>query len=121
MRIQLDIDGTALAGTLEDSAAGRDFASLLPLTLTLTDHAGTEKISDLPRRLDTTGAPEAAAADAGDLSYYAPWGNLALFYRPFRRSQGLVRLGRLDAGAAPVLADLADGTTITIRLAGAAE
>ena len=54
--------------------------------------------ADLPRRLSTTGAPAGAAAAAGDVSYYAPWGNLALFHRPFGFAAGLVKLGALDAG-----------------------
>jgi hypothetical protein len=53
--IELVIDDTKLRGTLDDTAAGRDFASLLPLTLTLTDFHATEKISDLARRLSTKG------------------------------------------------------------------
>jgi len=36
--------------------------------------------------------------DVGDIAYYASWGNLALFYRDFGWSAGLVRLGRLDGG-----------------------
>lgn len=48
MDIQLIIDGTQLRGTLNDSPAGRDFASMLPLILTLKDFHETEKISDLP-------------------------------------------------------------------------
>ena len=118
MDIELVIDGTELRGTLDDTAAGRDFASLLPLTLTLTDFHATEKISDLPRRLSTGGAPGGTAASAGDITYYAPWGNLALFYRDFTYSEGLVRLGRLDPEAADVLAGLDDGTTVTIDAAG---
>ncbi|WP_172438391.1 cyclophilin-like fold protein [Variovorax boronicumulans] len=34
----------------------------------------------------------------GDLSYYAPSGNLAIFHKDFSHSTGLVRLGRLDSG-----------------------
>jgi len=34
----------------------------------------------------------------GDITYYAPWGNLAIFYRDFDYSRGLVRLGRIDSG-----------------------
>jgi hypothetical protein len=34
----------------------------------------------------------------GDIAYYAPWGNLAIFYRDFGYSSGLVKLGRLDSG-----------------------
>ena len=30
------------------------------------------------------------------MTYYAPWGNLAIFYRSFRSSGGLVRLGGFD-------------------------
>lgn len=37
--------------TLDDTETTKDFASLLPLPLTLEDYASTEKISDLPRKL----------------------------------------------------------------------
>jgi hypothetical protein len=80
MDIELVIEVTELRGTLNNSAAGRDFASLLPLTLTLADFHGTEKIN-LPRPLSTEGAPAGTAASAGDITYYAPWGNLALLPR----------------------------------------
>lgn len=118
MDIELVIEGTKLRGTLDDTAAGRDFASLLPLTLNLADFHATEKISDLPRRLSTEGAPAGTAASAGDVTYYAPWGNLALFYRDFTYSEGLVRLGHLDPAAADVLAGLDDRASVTIDAAG---
>jgi hypothetical protein len=35
---------------------------------------------------------------AGDLAYYSPWGNLAIFYEDFRYSAHLVRPGRIDSG-----------------------
>jgi hypothetical protein len=118
MDIELVLENIKLRGTLDDTAAGRDFASLLPLILTLTDFHATEKISDLPRRLSTEDAPAGTAASAGDITYYAPWGNVALFYRDIAYSDGLVRLGCLAPGAADVLADLDDDTTVSI---GAAE
>ena len=98
MKIRMDVDGVPLNASLDDNEAARDFVSLLPLELTLEDYASTEKIADLPRKLSTTGAPAGTAAAAGDFSYYAPWGNLALFYEPFRYSDGLVRLGTIDSG-----------------------
>lgn len=88
--------GTALAATLEDNAASRDFVAQLPLDLTLEDYNATEKIADLPSRLSTEGTPEGVDPDVGDVTYFAPWGNLALFYRDFRYSRGLIRLGRID-------------------------
>lgn len=57
MRIRIDVGGTTMSGTLENNATARDFATLLPLTVTLRDYARTEKISELPRRLSTQGAP----------------------------------------------------------------
>ena len=80
MKICMDIEGTAITATLLDTATARDFASLLPLTLTLNDYAATEKISDLPRRLSTEGAPLGSDPSVGDIAYYSPWENLALFY-----------------------------------------
>jgi len=98
MKIRLDVEGATVTATLVDSATARDFASLLPLTLTLTDYAATEKISDLPRKLSTEGAPPGTDPSVGDIAYYAPWGNLALFYRDFGYSNGLIKLGTIDSG-----------------------
>lgn len=47
------------------------------------------------------------------LTVAAPWGNLAIFYKPFRGSPGLVPLGRFDA---PVAGRLKDGP-VRIKLA----
>ncbi|GAA2422477.1 cyclophilin-like fold protein [Streptomyces coeruleofuscus] len=101
MTIRLTVHGQAVDATLNDSAAARDFAALLPLTLDLSDFHGKERVADLPRRLDTSGAPDAAEGKAGDLAYYAPWGNLAVYYRDGgSRDPGLVILGHLADGAA---------------------
>ena len=98
MKIRLKVGDTALTATLIDSKTNQDFISLLPLTLTLKDYAGTEKVSDLPKRLSTEGAPSGIDPSVGDITYYAPWGNLAIFYRDFGYSSGLVILGKIDRG-----------------------
>lgn len=97
-KIRMTINGKVTTATLDDTAAARDFASLLPLSLTLTDYASTEKVSDLPRKLSPQGAPAGYDPSAGDITYYAPWGNLAIFYRDFSYSRGLIRLGKIDSG-----------------------
>ncbi|WP_410643564.1 cyclophilin-like fold protein [Amycolatopsis sp. lyj-346] len=104
MNIRLTTDGHVVHAALNDSAAARDFASLLPLTLELSDFHQTERISDLPRRPATDGAPASAEPKAGDLAFYAPWGNLAIYYRDAPRADGVVVLGRLADGGAEVLA-----------------
>jgi hypothetical protein len=114
MKIRMDLEGTAITATLVDNETSRDFVSLLPLTLTLTDYAGTEKISDLPRRLSTEGAPHGSDPSVGDIAYYASWGNLAIFYRDFGYSRGLIQLGKIDSGV-EVLSG-SDPLTVTIEL-----
>ena len=84
--------------TLADNKTAQDFVSLLPLTLTLEDYAGTEKISYLPQKLSTNDAPPGSDPAIGYITYYAPWGNLAIFYRDYGYASGLVILGKIDNG-----------------------
>jgi hypothetical protein len=100
MDIRVTLDGRPVEADLNDSPAARDFAELLPLTLDLTDFHGTERVADLPRKLDTKGAPEPTAAKIGDIAYYAPWGNLAVFHQDGpSASADLLILGHLDVSA----------------------
>lgn len=96
MKIRLIINDQTLSATLEDSVPARDFAAQLPITIQLEDYAATEKIAQLPRRLNIAGEPDGITPVAGDIAFYAPWGNLAIFHRPFGYSKGLVRLGRIE-------------------------
>ncbi|MGW7073014.1 cyclophilin-like fold protein [Streptomyces sp. NPDC054855] len=100
MEIRVTIDGRPVGATLNDSPAARDLASLLPLTLYLEDFHGTERVADPPRKLTTDGAPRPAAAKVGDIAYFAPWGNLAIFYKDGpSASEDLLILGHIDADA----------------------
>ncbi|MBM9912183.1 MULTISPECIES: cyclophilin-like fold protein [Stenotrophomonas] len=96
MKIRLIINDQTLSATLADSVPARDFAAQLPITLQLEDYAATEKIAQLPHRLNIAGEPDGITPVAGDIAFYAPWGNLAIFHRPFGYSKGLVRLGRIE-------------------------
>lgn len=115
MRIQFSINGTLVTVSLADSAASRDFLTMLPLDVTLEDYAATEKIATLPAALSTLGAPEGFEPKAGDVAYYAPWGNLAIFQKDFRYSSGLVRLGQVDQGFAALLGPGAMPVTIELE------
>ena len=115
MKIRLRVADKVITATLLDSKATQDFISLLPLTLTLEDYAGTEKISYLPRKLSTEGAPAGSDPAVGDITYYAPWGNLAIFHRDFGYSSGLVILGKIDSGVEVFTAP--GSVKVTIELA----
>ena len=98
MKVRIDIDGTSVTASFDDNRTARDFVALLPLKLTLEDYGDKEKIGYLPRKLATDDAPDGTKPSTGDVTYYAPWGNLAIFHGDFRYSTGLVKLGRIDAG-----------------------
>jgi hypothetical protein len=98
VKIRVTINGTAFTGALSDNPTAKDFLSLLPLTVTLKDYAATEKITYLPRKLATANSPAGSKPTVGDIAYYAPWGNLAIFYRDAAYARGLVPLGRLESG-----------------------
>lgn len=98
LRIRITTKATTTVAMLEPHASARDFQSLLPLSVTLEDYASTEKIAYLPRKLMIQGAPEGYEPRAGDIAYYAPWGNLAIFYKDFRYSPALVKLGAITDG-----------------------
>jgi len=98
MKIRLKANGKTVTATLADNATARDFLSLLPMTLELEDYAATEKIAYPPRKLSTAGSPAGSDPSVGDIAYYAPWGNLAIFYRDFGYSRGLVILGKIGGG-----------------------
>jgi hypothetical protein len=115
MKIRIHVGGATVTGTLEDNATAWDLVPLLPLSLPLADYAATEKVSDLPRRLSTEGAPAGFDPSAGDIAYYAPWGNLAIFYRDFGYSGGLIKLGAIESGLAAL--SLSGPLRATIELA----
>jgi len=100
LKIKITINKSTVAtGKLEGSETAQEFAALLPLSLTLEDYSKTEKISDLPKKLTTKGAPAAITPKSGDIAFYAPWGNLAIFYRDGHHSPGLVKLGEIISNA----------------------
>jgi hypothetical protein len=103
MKIRIEFNGATMTAALYDNPSARDFAAMLPLDLTIENYANNEKIAYLPRKLTEEGSGPFTNEAPGDLCYYAPWGNLAFFYAGYRYSRGLIRLGRLDNGFAPLL------------------
>ena len=103
MKIRIEFSGASMTYTLYNNPSARDFASMLPLDLTIDDYSTNEKIAYLPRKLTEEGSGPFNNERPGDLGYYEPWGNLAFFYAGYRYSSGLIRLGRIDGDLAPLL------------------
>ena len=119
-RIKLTTGTTELYATLKDNSVSRDLLSRLPLVLEFSDFNRTEKIARLPPdspEWDTGNAPDSCDPAPGDITMYAPWGNLAIFYRDYGFSRGLVPLGKLDSGGEEFFASQSGNFTVTITRA----
>jgi hypothetical protein len=102
------IGDTTLTGRLFDNATARDFASQLPMTLTFADLHGVEKGAPLPRTLSVEGMPSGDDPQIGDLGYWAPSGNLVLYYGDVGFWTGIMRIGHFDGDMQAVAAQSGD-------------
>lgn len=95
-RIRLTFDGGEAIVTIRDHPISREFLSRLPMTLNFKDYIGKEKIGHLASKLPSDGSSPIAS---GDFAYYAPWGNLAIFYDGTGHAgAGLIILGIIESG-----------------------
>ena len=95
MKLKVTIGNVVLTATLADNPTAKDFISLLPLTVKLDDYANSEKIFYPERRLSTENAGSINAV-AGDITYYSPWGNVAIFYKDFGNPSSLIRIAKFN-------------------------
>ena len=115
--IRITIDGETRTARLADNATARDLVGQLPLTLRFRDHNRVEKNAQLPRPLTVDGAPAGTDPDAGDLGYFAPAGDLVLYYGDADYYDGIIRIGRFDDGDLDLVEGQPDGFAVTIEQA----
>jgi hypothetical protein len=75
-------------------------ATLLPLTLTMTDLFRREKVGHLPRAISKEGKPT-HTYEVGDIAYWSPGPDVAIFYRHDGQeipSPGIIVTGKIDSG-----------------------
>jgi hypothetical protein len=115
MRIHITIGDQHFTATLDDSAATRDLAAQLPLTVEMSDHGGVEKTGPLPSPLSLDGQPVGADPDVGDIGYYAPGNDLVLYYGDQSYHDGIVVLGRIHDDAAERIANMDGSINVLVR------
>ena len=97
MKMNLIVGDQTITATMEDNAAVRDFFSRLPLEVTLNDFNNTtEKIFYPNPALKIDGVTRGCAPMPGDITIYAPWGNVAIFCKNWSHSNDLVKIGHID-------------------------
>lgn len=73
------------------------FLNRPPMTLTFEDFNGNEKNNYLQQKLSIASDIHAEETK-GNFCYYAPWGNLAVFYQDIGYSESLYILGTIRSG-----------------------
>ena len=96
-QIRVTCNGAEAVYELGDSPAANALYAQLPLTLPVEDFSTNEKIFYPPEELDTSDTP-LASGGAGTLAYYAPWGDVVLFYDEYSANSSLYELGRIVSG-----------------------
>jgi hypothetical protein len=116
--IRIGFGDTEVAARLLDNPTARGLSAQLPLTLTFRDHNRVEKTAPSPRELSIDGAPAGHDPAAGDIGYFAPGGDVVLYYDDDAGYfEGIVPIGRFT-GDTEAIRRLPDGSRVTIAGAG---
>lgn len=96
-RILVQFGENTVVYELNDSTAADSLYEQLPLTIEVEDYSTNEKIFYPPEELDTSNSPMAQGG-AGTLAYYAPWGDVVMFYGDYGENSSLFELGQAVLG-----------------------
>ena len=91
MKMNVQIGNQTFTATLADTKAAQEFAQMLPMTITLDDYGGFEKVGSLGRSLTTSNSQITTVA--GDIVLYNS-SNIVMFYGS--NSWSYTRLGKID-------------------------
>lgn len=97
MNIRVHVNGKTTVFKLNDSTAAKELYAQLPLEEKVEDYGGKEKIFYPQKKLNTENTPLADSV-TGSLAYYAPWGDVVMFYEDFGKAPDLFELGHAVSG-----------------------
>lgn len=97
MQIRVQSSGYTIIFELNNSQAATQLYNQLPLEIKVENYSNDEKIFYPPDKLSTSNTPT-ANAKYGTLAYYAPWGDVVMFYKDFGSASGLYDLGHVTSG-----------------------
>jgi len=98
-KISVKASGNTTVFELNNSPAARDLYAQLPLSIKIEDYSNNEKVFYPPKKLNTSDTPLAEGGRSGTLAYYAPWGDVVMFYKGFSSAPGLYELGHATSGS----------------------
>lgn len=112
--IRIVIGETVVTGELWDNAPGRALLQRLPLTVTFSDLNSVEKTARLDPPLPMSGMPDGDDPQPRDIGWYAPTGDVVLYYGDVGYWPGIARIGRIGDDI-DVIATHDDDFTATIQ------
>jgi hypothetical protein len=99
-RLRITVGDRVLSAVLLDNETARDFLSLLPMKVRASDYISREKYWHLPRALAAGGDRE-SEYERGDLGFWIPNNDMALFYNhdgSTLPTPGLIVIARISSG-----------------------
>ena len=111
MNITIRIGSAEFSATLDDSATGRAFARMLPVTFDMSELNGNEKYFYMQSSLPTA-ASRYDTIHNGDLLLYGS-DCVVLFYKTFSSGYSYTRIGRVDNPDG--LAEAAGHGSVTVK------
>lgn len=111
IQVQILSQGRTATFRLYDTAAAKEFYDQLPLKLDLTNFRNAKWMFYPPEKLNVTSGEAYHDGKKGELSYYAPWGDVVMFYARFGSAAGLYELGQAKSGTEHI-----KGLSGTIRI-----
>lgn len=109
LNVDITVGVHTITATMEDNAASRDFISRLPLEVTLNDYNNTtEKIFYPFPVLTAENVKRGCTPVPGDITIYAPWGNVAVFCKSWSQSNDLIKIGHIDGNGIETLSVTGD-------------
>ena len=97
MQISVKSSDYEIIYELNDSQAAKELYSQLPLTLEVEPFSNNEMTFYPPEKLSVNNTP-LSDGTIGSLSYYAPWGDVVMFYAPCSPNGSLYGLGAAISG-----------------------
>lgn len=112
--IRIVIGDSVVTGELWDNAPGQALRQRLPLKMTFSDLNAVEKTAHLEPPLPMTGMPAGDDPQPRDIGWYAPTGDVVLYYGDVSYWPGIARIGHITDGI-DLIADHDDDFTATIE------
>ena len=113
--LTITIGGKAYGATLSDNPTAAAFKALLPLSVSMSELNGNEKLYRLPTSLPAQPSMS-ASIQSGDLMLYGA-DTVVLFYKSFATTYSYTRIGRVDdpAGLERAVGDGSVTVTFAVR------